>query len=98
MANEPNLDNLEPKPRLKLDSALAEHPLAPVHDPSAGERKHLIEYLKILHKRRWIATAAFLLVFVTTVVWTFTEVPIFQGRARVLIEAQNQNVVDFQEV
>jgi polysaccharide biosynthesis transport protein len=98
MSNEPNLDNLEPKPRLKLDSALAEHPLHPVHDPSFAERPHLIEYLKILHKRRWVAVTTFLLVFVTTVVWTFTEVPIFQGRARVLIESEDRNVVSFKEV
>ena len=64
---------------------------------SAG-RVHLNDYLRILSKRRWIATSAFILVFGTAVVYTFTTTPIFESRAMLQIENQEQRVVQFQQV
>ena len=41
----------------------------------------------------------FLLVIVLAVtVYTFTATPIYEARAQLLIEAENQNVVSFKEV
>jgi succinoglycan biosynthesis transport protein ExoP len=56
------------------------------------------DYLRILSKRRWAATAVFLTVFVTSVVYTFTRTPIYESRATILIESENPNIVDFKEV
>jgi succinoglycan biosynthesis transport protein ExoP len=58
---------------------------------------HLADYLKVLSKRRWTAITAFLLVFVSVTVYTFTATPIYQVRAQLLIEKENSNVVTFKE-
>src|SRR5205807_1127774 len=59
---------------------------------------HLMDYVRVLHKRRWTAITAFLLVAVIVTVYTFTATPIFEARTRLLIEADNPNVVSFKEV
>ena len=59
---------------------------------------HLTDYLKVLHKRRWTAATAFLVVLASVTVYTFTATPIFEARTRLLIEAENPNVISFKEV
>src|SRR5262245_15589261 len=56
---------------------------------------HLIDYVKVLYKRRWTAIMAFVLVVGTVAVNTFTATPIYQARTRLLIETENPNVVSF---
>jgi succinoglycan biosynthesis transport protein ExoP len=63
-----------------------------------GDEVHLIDYLRILHKRRWTALTAFVLVFGSVTIYTFTATPIFSARVQVLIENENPNVVKFEEV
>lgn len=63
-----------------------------------GDDAHLLNYLRILHKRRWTALTAFLLVFGTVGVYTFTATPQFSARTQILIENENPNVVKFEEV
>jgi capsular exopolysaccharide synthesis family protein len=59
---------------------------------------HLIDYVKVLYKRRWTAIMAFVLVVGTATVNTFTATPIYQARTRLLIETENPNVVSFKAV
>ncbi len=66
-------------------------------DPAA-DAGHLVDYLRILHKRRWTALSAFLIVVVAVTVYTFTATPVFEARTRLLIESDNPNVLNFQEV
>ena len=56
-------------------------------------RTHLLDYVKVLYKRRWTAMTAFLLVLGSVTVYSFTATPIFEARTRLLIEAENPNVV-----
>ena len=80
---------------------LAAAPGRPVDAPPVEMRTdygHLVDYLRVLHKRRWTAATAFLLVLVTVTVYTFTVTPIYEARTRLLIESDNPNVVDFKEV
>ena len=55
----------------------------------------LLDYVKVLYKRRWMAMTLFLLIVGAVTVYTFTVTPIFEARTRLLIEAENQNVVSF---
>jgi len=68
----------------------------PVAD--AANEVHLLDYVKVLYKRRWTAGTAFLLVFLGVTVYTFTTTPIFEARTRLLIESDDPNVVNFKQV
>jgi capsular exopolysaccharide synthesis family protein len=59
---------------------------------------HLLDYVRILYKRRWSAGTAFLLVLLAAAVYTFTATPLYEARTRLLIETDAPNVVAFKEV
>ena len=63
-----------------------------------ADEVHITDYLRVIYKRRWTATAAFVAIFGALVVYTFTATPIYEARAQLLIENENPNVVSFQEV
>ena len=101
----------QPKLRLAAQNRRAAAPAgpafpaqAPALAPSAAPHEagvgapHLTDYFKVLHKRRWTAATAFLLVLASVTVYTFTATPIFEARTRLLIEAESQNIVSFKEV
>ena len=58
---------------------------------------HLSDYVKVLYKRRWTAITAFLLVFLSVAVYTFTATPIYESKVQILIEKEATNVVSFKE-
>jgi succinoglycan biosynthesis transport protein ExoP len=58
---------------------------------------HLLDYVRVLYKRRWTALTAFAIVVLSVAVYTFTATPIFEGRVQILIEKENSNVVTFKE-
>ena len=101
----------QPKLRLAAQNRRAASPAGPTFPaqgsalaPAAAPTEagvgapHLTDYFKVLHKRRWTAATAFLLVLASVTVYTFTATPIFEARTRLLIEAENQNSVSFKEV
>jgi len=59
---------------------------------------HLLDYLRVLRKRRWTVFCVFVLVVLSVAVHTFTAVPLFQASARIVIEKENPNLVSIQEV
>lgn len=59
---------------------------------------HLLDYVRVLHKRRWTAFTAFAIVVGSVTAYTFTATPIFEARSQLLIENQEQKVVQFQQV
>ncbi len=63
-----------------------------------GGEVHLLDYVRVLYRRRYTAVSAFVLVVTAVVVYTFTQTPIFQARTQLLIEPDNPNVVSFKEV
>ncbi len=62
------------------------------------EPARLIEYGRILSKRRWVASSAFAIVLLSAAVHSFTAAPIFEARAKILIEADTPNVISFEQV
>lgn len=65
-----------------------------VTDTASGvavEGRHVLDYVRVLYKRRWLATFAFVVVVVINTVYTYTRVPIYQASARLLVQAQRQN-------
>jgi len=66
--------------------------------PLKGEETHLRDYLRVLHKRRWLALGTFSAVVVGTVIWTFTQTPIYEGAVKILIDREPPRVVNIQDV
>jgi polysaccharide biosynthesis transport protein len=95
--------------RIKFDETAAPA-LAPAAGPGlrggypdvvqAGgpEEPHLLDYVKVLYKRRWLAGTAFTVVFLLVTVYTFTATPVYEATTKLLIESDNPNIVSFQEV
>jgi len=65
---------------------------------AVGDETHLLDYVRVLHKRRWTAITAFLIIAGSVTVYTFTVTPIFSSRVQILIENDDPNVVKFEEV
>jgi len=63
----------------------------------ARDEVHLLDYVRVLYKRRWPALSAFLMVVLSVCVYTFTATPIYHARVQILIEKEDTNVVSFKE-
>jgi succinoglycan biosynthesis transport protein ExoP len=107
MIEQMNLDeHPEKESRLRLATQNFRAPRAQAEGPAAvqqdlavgGHDIHLLDYVKMLSKRRWTAATAFLLVFVSVTVYTFTQTPIYEAKTRLLIESDEQHVVSFKQV
>src|ERR1051325_2209218 len=64
-------------------------PITPPVDLS--EPRHFFDYVRIVYKRRWLTGAVFVAVSVSTAVYTYTRIPIYQATTRILIDPQRQN-------
>lgn len=64
----------------------------------ADASRHVTDYLRVLYKRRWIAGTVFAITFVVMIADAFTAIPEYEARARLLIDAENPNVIEFKEV
>ena len=64
---------------------------------SQGE-PHLLDYARVVVKRRHVALAAFAVVSLAAVVYSFTATPVYEGRVQLLIESDDPNVIDFKQV
>jgi len=76
----------------------AEPRVRPVASPSAPEPKHLMDYVRVVYKRRWIAFPVFLIFLVVGAVNALRQVPVYQGRAQVLIESDSPKVARLDQV
>ena len=79
--------------------AAAIRPVPPsVAQPDGEAETHLLDYLRIVYKRRWTVLTAFVVVFGWMFIYTSTEVPLYTARVQLLIENDNPNVVKFDDV
>ncbi|NCD34883.1 MAG: polysaccharide biosynthesis tyrosine autokinase [Spartobacteria bacterium] len=63
-----------------------------------AEEIHLRDYLRVLAKRKWLATAVLILIFGSTALFTFTTDPVYEAVTKIVIEKENPNVVSIEEV
>jgi capsular exopolysaccharide synthesis family protein len=75
-------------------------PLLPpeVLDVSTEELRHLLDYWRIVVKRRWVVLSCLLVVFSTVAIGTLKQKPIYQGKVLVEINPEQPNVLNFKEV
>ena len=62
-----------------------------VHQHDDDER-HVMDYVRVLYKRRWVAIPAFLIVFTIGAINSFRTTPIYEARAQLLIEKDTPKV------
>ena len=88
-------DPLSPQPSLRaVDQAIR-----PGARSTEGDREiHILDYVRIVYRRRWSVLVAFVAVFGSTLVYTFTATPVYEARAQLLIENEDSKIVSFQEV
>lgn len=62
-----------------------------------NEEIHLLDYLKIIQKRKWIVIICFVVVVVFITIKTFKTTPVFQATSSIVLERKEINV-GFQQV
>ncbi len=70
----------------------------PSTTPAMGDSAHLLDYVRVLYRRRYVALTAFTLVVVLVTVYTFTKTPIYQASVQIEIDYASPKVVPFQQV
>jgi capsular exopolysaccharide synthesis family protein len=59
---------------------------------------HVLDFVRVLYRRRWAAVTIFLIVLLSAVAYTFTATPIYEARTRLLIDSDAPSVVSFKAV
>src|SRR5690606_26601179 len=65
--------------------------------PPPALDRHLLDYVRILVKRRWTALTGLLIVMGGAAVHAYTAVPIYEAVVQLLIEPEDQNEFSLQE-
>lgn len=66
-------------------------------DVNSEESPHLLDYVQVILKRRWVVLSCFLLVFFTGAIGILKEKPIYAGKVLVEIDPEPPNVLNFKE-
>lgn len=59
---------------------------------------HLLDYLRIIARRRWVVIASFVVIVTGVTLWTLKQTPIYRASATLMIEPATPKIVSFQEV
>src|SRR6478672_6532319 len=72
----------------------------PGYTPStqATEERHLLDYVRVVYKRRWIAIPIFLLVVVAGSLNALRETPIYRARTQLMIEKDSPTVATIDQM
>jgi succinoglycan biosynthesis transport protein ExoP len=66
--------------------------------PSGVARVLIVDYLRVLYHRRWLALSVFLAVVLAAAVYTVRAQPLYQAQVSILIDVDEPNVVAFRQV
>ncbi|MDQ1274301.1 MAG: polysaccharide biosynthesis transport protein [Planctomycetota bacterium] len=67
------------------------------YNGNENEEIHLLDYLKIIQKRKWVVIICFVVVVVFITIKTFKTTPVFQATSSIVLERKELNV-GFQQV
>ena len=56
------------------------------------DERHLMDYVRVLYKRRWIAIPAFVIVCLVGTINSYRKVTIYEARTQILIEKDTPKV------
>ena len=66
--------------------------------PEPGEAPHLLDYWRILRKRRWTVLSIFVVLFVVVLIGTVRQTPIYRAQATLQIDKENPQIFSFKEI
>ena len=69
-----------------------------VLEVSAEDAPHLLDYLNVIRKRRWVVLSCLLMIFSTVAIGTLKQKPAFEGRVLIEINPEQPNVLNFKEI
>ena len=75
-----------------------ERPYMPPAAHHTADERHVMDYVRVIYRRRWIAIPIFLIIFVIGAVNALRQIPIYQGRAQLLIEKDTPNVATLDQM
>jgi capsular exopolysaccharide synthesis family protein len=75
-----------------------ERPYMPPAAHHVADEKHVMDYVRVIYRRRWIAIPVFLALFTIGAVNALRQIPIYQGRAQMLIEKDTPNVATLDQM
>ena len=67
-------------------------PRAPISTPPVLEERHVMDYMRVIYKRRWIAIPVFVILFVIGTVNALRQTPVYQAHVQLLIESDTPKV------
>jgi capsular exopolysaccharide synthesis family protein len=65
---------------------------------SIGEGFDPFYVFRVLHKWRWIVATVFVLIVAGTAVHTYNTIPVYEARARILVEPERINILKIEDV
>jgi polysaccharide biosynthesis transport protein len=89
---------LPPRSHLNADPPAPRNAFAGSTSLESAEPDVIRSYLAAIYRRRWFALGVFAVVFVLALVRTFSETPIYEATAEMLIDADSPNIVSFEDV
>src|SRR4030095_12452267 len=62
------------------------------------EERHLMDYVRVIYKRRWVAIPVFLAVFAIGAVNSYRTTPLYRASTQILIEKDSPKVGDLSTI
>src|SRR5262245_51916499 len=75
-----------------------ERPAYPPASHPVLEEKHVLDYLRVVYRRRWIALPVFLVLFVIGAVNALRQTPVYQAHAQLLIQKDSPTVARLDQI
>ena len=70
----------------------------PTASAPAVEEKHVMDYLRVVYKRRWISIPVFVILFAIGAVNALRQTPIYQAHVQLLIEKDAPSVATLDQM
>jgi len=62
---------------------------------SGTDEIHLLDYWRVIRRRKWVVAAFFCVVVALVAVYAFTATPIYQGTVQLLMDSENNQTLNF---
>src|SRR5579862_2340092 len=76
---------------------MSTRPYTPTSQP-ASPTGHVSDYIRVLYKRRWMAGAALVAVFVYGAINTIKQTPLYQARTQIMIDKESRRATSIDDV